>query len=375
MKRIAILVVGLIISIASLYLALQGFHLDELWDATAKVQIGFFVLMVVPYILTFMTKVWRWRVLLHPDEKRFRTGTLFSSLMISYVPLPFRMGEVARGVVLSARTDTPAARVFSTILVEKVLDVLTLLLFLGISLPFVGLPSSLQGSATAFGAIFLVVALVLLVLVMRPDWVRKLVGVLVARLPARLGPRIKETTEHVLDGLAPLSNPPIAVKLVLWSLATWGVNSVTIYLMLLSFNISVPPMAAVVLVVATNLGMAVPSAPGYIGTFELVVVSVLRVLGIAETEAQTFALFYHFVGLVPVALIGVISVLQQGVGFAAFTSSDSKGPQAGQEPPRKPPVTTQRVEQPRDLEVLNGSSTKTARPVTPQGAAPTRDKR
>ena len=61
--------------------------------------LGFFLLMVVPYILTFMTKVWRWRVLFHPDEKRFSVGMLFSSLMISYVPLPFRMGEVARGAL------------------------------------------------------------------------------------------------------------------------------------------------------------------------------------------------------------------------------------------------------------------------------------
>lgn len=353
MKRIALLLVGLIISIVSLFYALQGFQLDKLWESLTNVQIGFFLLMVVPYILTFMTKVWRWRVLFHPDEKRFSTGVLFSSLMISYVPLPFRMGEVARGAVLSARTGTPAARVFSTILVEKVLDVLTLLLFLGISLPFVGLPSSLQGSATAFGAVFLVVALVLLVLVMRPDVVRRLVGILAARLPARLGPRIQQTTEHALEGLAPLSNPPIALRLGLWSLASWGVNSVTIYFMLRAFNLTVPPMAAVVLIVATNLGMAVPSAPGYIGTFELVVVSVLKVLGIPETDAQTFALVYHFVGLVPVALVGIVSVLQQGIGFAAFRPDNASSSNDNLPTSKIPPIVH----------------------TTPQRAAPTRDKR
>src|SRR5205085_9091020 len=131
MKRIALLIIGAIISLVSLYLALQGFEFGKLGEALANAQIGFFLLMVVPYVLTFMTKVWRWRVLFHPDEKRLSTGLLFSGLMISYVPLPFRAGEVARGVVVSARSGIPAARVFSTILVEKVLDVLTLLLLLG----------------------------------------------------------------------------------------------------------------------------------------------------------------------------------------------------------------------------------------------------
>src|SRR5437762_3521355 len=177
--------------------------------------------MVVPYILTFMTKVWRWRVLFHPDEKRLSTGMLFSGVMISYVPLPFRAGEVARGVVVSARSGIPAARVFSTILVEKVLDVLTLLLMLSFALPFVGLPREIQGTATALGAVFLVVALALLVLVLRPSLARTLVHTAATWAPPNLGPRIEEATEHALEGLAPLSNPALAVKLGVWSLATW----------------------------------------------------------------------------------------------------------------------------------------------------------
>jgi glycosyltransferase 2 family protein len=321
-KRLAFLVAGLIISVVSLYYALQGFNLDSVWEAMSRMQVGFFLLMLVPYVLTFMTKVWRWRVLFHPDEHRVPLGLLFSCLMISYIPLPFRAGEVARGVVMSARAGIPAPRVFSTILVEKVLDVLTLLLLLGIALPFVGLPRDLQGSATALGIVFLGLALALLAMVLRPNLARKLVWAVAERLPARLGPRIEAATDHALEGIAPLSNPRVAARLGLWSLATWSINAVTLYLLLLAFNIAVTPMAAVMLVVTTNLGMAIPSAPGYIGTFEFVVVLVLGVLGVAREEAQTFALVYHFVGLVPVATMGVIAALQQGVGLAAFRTEE-----------------------------------------------------
>ena len=100
MKRIAFLLVGLIISVASLYYALQGFKLDLVWDALGKMQVGFFLLMIVPYVLTFMTKVWRWRVLLHPDGDRLSTGLLFAGVMMAYIPLPFRAGEVGRVVVV-----------------------------------------------------------------------------------------------------------------------------------------------------------------------------------------------------------------------------------------------------------------------------------
>jgi len=321
-KRILFLLLGLLISVVSLYFALRDFDLSKVGEAIGSVRLSFFLLMIVPYILTFLTKVWRWRVMFHPDEKRVPFGLLTASLMISYIPLPFRMGEVARGVVASTRSGIPAPRVFSTIVVEKVLDVLTLLLLLGISLPFVGLPSQLQGSALLLGAIVLVVALVLLTLILRPDLARKLVGIVAARLPARLGPRITVATDQALQGLAPLRNPPIAARLALWSLATWAINSLTVYLMMLAFNVEATPLAAVVLVVVTNLSMAVPSAPGYVGPFEAAVVAVLDLLGVERGTAQTFAIIYHFVGLMPVATMGVIAAIQQGVGMSAFRSRE-----------------------------------------------------
>ncbi|HKP51253.1 MAG TPA: lysylphosphatidylglycerol synthase transmembrane domain-containing protein, partial [Chloroflexia bacterium] len=326
-KRLVFLLIGIVISVVSLYFAFKDFDLGQVWDAIGRVRLEFFLLLIVPYVGTFMTKVWRWRVMFHPDEQRVSHSLLFSALMISYIPLPFRAGEVARGVVASTRSGIPAPRVFSTIVVEKVLDILTLLLFLGISLPFVGLPRELQGPAILLGGVVLVMTLVILALVLKPSLARKVIHAVAARLPARLGPRIETAGDQVLQGLAPLSNPPIALRLGLWSLATWGVNIVTVYLMMLAFNLTVTPMAAAVLVVVTNLSMAIPSAPGYVGPFEFAVVSVLGLLNVPTVQAQTFALIYHFVGLVPVALLGVIAAIQQGVSMAAFRGVEADGGQ------------------------------------------------
>jgi len=341
------LVVGLVISAVSLYLALKDFDWRDLGSAVGAMQPLFLLLMLVPYVLTFMTKVWRWRLLFHPDEDRFSTGLLFSSLMLSYIPLPFRAGEIARGALASARSGVPAPRVFSTIVLEKVLDVLTLLLLLGISLPFVGLPTSMQGSATALAAAFLGIALTILVLVIKPNLAKRLVGFLVRPFPAGLAQRIKIATDQALQGLTPLSEPAIAVKLGLWSLATWSVNAVAVYCLLFAFNVVVTPMAAVALVVATNLGMAVPSAPGYVGTFELVVSTVLGILGVPPETAKSFALVYHFVGLVPVAAIGVIAAIQQGVGMTAFRGQ----PNEANVPPTPPPSHPQAGRTPTPAEI------------------------
>jgi glycosyltransferase 2 family protein len=342
LRRILFLAIGLVISVGALYFAFQGFDLGGVWDAMGRVRLPFFLLMLVPYVLTFLTKVWRWQTLFYPDQKRAPFRVLFPTLMLSYVPLPFRLGEVARGVAASARTGVPIARVFSTIFVEKVLDVLTLLLLLGVSLPFVELSgdTSNRGSLILVGVVVLLLVAAMIFFVLRPDVARSLVQLLSRPFPERVGKRLLEVADNVLDGLAPLADPSIALRVGLWSLATWLVNSVTVYLELLAFNMAVTPAAAVLLVVGTNLSMAVPAAPGYIGTFEVAVVGVLVALGQPVESSQAFAIIYHFVGLVPVAVIGVIAALQQGINFASLSSSDQTPPANAPTPnPQRPEGT------------------------------------
>ncbi|MEO8287261.1 MAG: lysylphosphatidylglycerol synthase transmembrane domain-containing protein [Chloroflexota bacterium] len=344
MRRILFLLLGLIISVGAIYFAFQGFNLADVWVSMGRVRLPFFLLMIVPYVLTFLTKVWRWQVLFHPDEARAPFRILFPTLMISYIPLPFRLGEVARGAVASARSGVPAARVFSTIFVEKVLDVLTLLLFLGIGLPFVDLPdTSGRDSLILVGVVVLVLVVLMIAIVLRPEIARNLVKFVSRPLPPGIGARLLDITENVLKGLAPLANISIALRVGFWSIATWGINMVTVYLMMLAFNIEVTPVAAVVLVVATNLSMAIPAAPGYVGTFEAAVVAVLMALGQSRDVSQSFAIIYHFVGLVPVAAIGAIAALQQGINFSTLGQSGASptpapidGPQPATGKPRSP---------------------------------------
>ncbi|HYP20146.1 MAG TPA: lysylphosphatidylglycerol synthase transmembrane domain-containing protein, partial [Chloroflexia bacterium] len=160
-----------------------------------------------------------------------------------------------------------------------------------------------------------------------------------SKLPARFGERIEKGTHEVLQGFAPMSDPPVALRVVLWSLGTWGFNVLTVYLMLLSFNITVSPLAAAVLVVAANLIMVVPAAPGSVGTFELAVITVLEALGQPRGVAQSFALFYHFIGLAPVAVMGIIGMIQLGVGFGTLRRGAAQAP-TGVQPTTRPAPST-----------------------------------
>jgi uncharacterized membrane protein YbhN (UPF0104 family) len=167
--------------------------------------------------------------------------------------------------------------------------------------------------------VVLVAVAVMLAVIFRPDVALNLAAWVAKRLPQRIGSRLMGLAENVLAGLAPLANGRTAAQVLGWSLGTWGINVVTVWIMLLAFNLELPIAVAAVLVVVTNLTMAIPAAPGYVGTFEAAVIALLNgALGVPLDASQGFALFYHFVGLVPVALMGVIAAVAQGVNFGAL---------------------------------------------------------
>src|SRR5205814_6985860 len=149
-KSKIIVLVGVLISVGALWWALRDIQFDLVGQAIGRIQWLWFLLAPVPWVITFVAKVERWRLLYYPDEKRVRRSQLLSALMIGYLfntILPLRTGELVRATVLRVTEKLPVARTLSTILVEKVLDTMTLVLGLGLLLPFIQLPADFKQPA------------------------------------------------------------------------------------------------------------------------------------------------------------------------------------------------------------------------------------
>ena len=343
MSKKLIALAGVLISIVALWWALHDIDFSKVGDALTHIQWGWFLLAVPPWAFTFWAKVARWRLLYHPDEARVSQGHLLSALLIGYLfntILPLRTGELVRATVMRITEKQPIARTLSTILVEKVLDTMTLVLGLGLILPFIEIPEGLRTPALISAVLFSALFVLALAGAIWPGPARRRLAWGLRPVPAGLSRRVLSIADSVLEGLAPLRARVVAPRIAIWSLCAWVFNIASIYCLLFSFGLILPPTAPALVVIATNLGMAVPSAPGYVGLYHSVAKQTLMVFPPHDPDlALAVAIVLHAFGFLPLAVAGAVALLREGLSFTSLQSGTTTA--AAPEPPVPTPLRPQ----------------------------------
>lgn len=263
----------------------------------------------------YLLRTLRWRVILWPVQ-RVSWRTLFGILMLGFAAnniLPARVGEVVRAYSLGRKTGAPVSAGFATIVVERVFDGLTLLALLALALQFAPVGRDDErlrlvevGSIVIFaGALVALVAL----LTLRRRALAAL-GWLSRPLPAGLGHRLVGIAESFLVGLDCLRRPGVMAQSAVLSLLVWSCEAASYALVARAFNLGLAPLqqlnAVLFLVVFVNLGIMIPSAPGYIGTFQFFARLALLPFGIAGELAFSLAVLAHAMQYVLVTGIGLV---------------------------------------------------------------------
>ena len=305
---------GILISLVCLTLVLWRIDYREVLNALAQANYAWLIPAVLPFAATIACKVLRWQLLFPGDHSRIRRSKLLSALMISYALntiLPARLGEVARAYVIGESENVSKSLAFSTIVVEKVLDVLTLLLLLVLLLPFVPLPSWIQQSALVMAPVFLCLFAIILAVAYRRKRTLAVVRYFVERVPRLDAERLLASLESALSGFDALGSLRTNLLLWGWSIAVWATSGLFMLFVMFAFHIDAPPAAAFLLLCVTSLGMTVPSSPGYIGVYHWLVVSTLQIFGVERELALSFAFAVHALTFVPLTLIGIFYMIRE----------------------------------------------------------------
>lgn len=309
--------VGAAISLVCVVLAVRGLELARVAEALAGAQYW----LLVPALVLYFAGVWvravRWQHLLTPVA-RVSAQRLFPVVVIGYMAndvLPLRLGEVARCYVLRRREGVPQSAALGTVLVERVMDGLTMLVFMGVALPLLPFSAALYRLMGAAGALFLGASVVLVTLTLRPALAARLLDVSLRRVPAGLAARVRALAGSFVSGLGALGGASAALLVFALSCAAWLLEAGMYYVLMFAFPIAPSALLAVLTTAVANLGTLVPSSPGYVGVFDFVGRSVLTQFDVPSEAALAYVLTVHAALVVPVTLLGFFYAWRAGVSL------------------------------------------------------------
>ena len=313
------LVLGLTISALALFLALRGIKWDEVASALKEANYLFLLPAAVALATVFVCRSWRWRLLFYPLN-RPRVYNLFGSITVAYLInnlLPFQLGDLARAYLLGELEGIRKSRTISTVVVERMIDVLTLVFLLLLLLPFIDVPSWASLPAATLGVAFLFLGGLMLAAVLKRDWVIAIVEALPAFLPHRLRARLKDSAHSAIDGLGVLSRPSLLGQVVAWTIIQWLFSASALYCIMMAFDLDVSFDAAVLVLVVVSFGFLIPASPGSIGVYHALSMKVLEsVYSIESSAALSYALVAHLLYYMPPMFLGTFFLWQQNFTWA-----------------------------------------------------------
>ena len=328
--------VGVLISAFFLYLVLNEIEFSTLWQKTREANYWWILPGVGVYFVGLWVRAWRWHYLLRP-LKAIPTRAMFPIVTMGYAGnniFPARAGEVLRAVVLKRKEDIPISASLATIIVERVYDGVVMLAFIFVNLAELSRLTedikiirnltiqdvALWGSFAFFGAL-----VVFLGAAMFPAPTERAATWVIQRFfPARLRERVLDLTKRFLGGLESLRSPAEALMVFFTSVVIWLLETVKYWFVMHAFGFSVSFFALMLMNGVVNLATTIPSAPGYLGTFDLPGIKVLEAYGVGAETAASYTFVLHFALWLPVTVLGLYYMTKEGITWGGEYREDDE---------------------------------------------------
>ncbi|MFQ5815104.1 MAG: lysylphosphatidylglycerol synthase transmembrane domain-containing protein [Candidatus Hydrothermarchaeaceae archaeon] len=293
---------GLLISAGLLYVVLSFIDLKSLQKIVMEFGVEYFVLFGLLYVSTFFFKAVRWRTVVRPMARISISDSekiLFASSFVNNIA-PARLGELVRAFLLGKKSGIGFAAALSTVLIDRILDGLTMVALFVTVEPFAESQLGQLHQVLEIIGVFLAVSLAFILLPARR--LLTLRGPLKS-LPASLREVLKGLN---LGGQAFLTYPSNVILLAS-SFTTWLLDVFFLYLITRRVGLDISVPATVVILLILNIGLLLPSAPGNVGTYEAFLIIGLLSFGSGVTEAAAVALIAHIIQYIAVAVLGAFS--------------------------------------------------------------------
>lgn len=312
-KKILRLITGCALAALFLWLILRQISLAETKRAFLGAGFAWIAAALAVFAAGYSCRIRRWQIMLQADSAGLRWRNCAGPFLASFAAnnvLPFRAGDVMRSFAFNQKLGTTAGVMIATLFVERLLDLLTVLIFLGAALAFFGVESSRfarVGSAVLIGGGMMILIILLFPRLFSP--VARVLGRTVARIAPTFGHKLLGEIDKCFMMLEHLAQGSTMIRLACWSLAVWLAEGCVFWFSALALPAIAAPLAGWLALPISTLATLIPSTPGYVGTFDFFTVRAMTELG-NDTEAATaYALLIHAVLWLPPTLVGGVYLL------------------------------------------------------------------
>jgi uncharacterized protein (TIRG00374 family) len=317
--------VGVLISVVLMWWALSKLNLADAWAAVQSANYWWLIPGIAVFFVDVWVRAWRWHYLLKP-LKAIPTRTMFPIVTIGYMGnniYPARAGELLRAYVLRRKEGVPVSASLATVIVERIFDGVVMLMFVIFNLNGLAVLKGDSGfigdirTVTVVGTIVFAVALgIFLLAAMFPHQSLSLYHRLGAPLvPARFRAQVSGLVERFWTGLESLRSPRNVLMVFLTSVVIWLLETGKYWFVMHAFSFNVSFFALMLMNGIVNLATTIPSAPGYVGTFDGPGIAVLRAYGVDQAVATSYTLVLHVALWLPITLVGAYFMTREGLSW------------------------------------------------------------
>lgn len=312
-------VAGILLSFLFLWLALRKVDFYEVWMVLKGANFFYFSLAFFLSGAGFLLRAYRWKYMMGTFSD-VRYGSAFSAITIGFMAnaiLPMRLGEVVRAFVVGYKDEIPKSTAFATIVIERIFDLFVLLLFFSAFILIKPLPPTVKRISLIVLFIGLAAVSFLVFMIFRPRFIVKLFNF----LPEKISEKFKKTLYRFIEGLKVVKSFRSFAVILLLSFLLWSYIAIVNFTVFHAVGIELPLYAAFIVMTTVSLGISIPSAPGFVGTFHYFAVLGLSIFSIPKNTALSFAILSHLIGFLPVVLIGFVALQKLGLSLRNITES------------------------------------------------------
>lgn len=323
------IVVGLALLVWGLWYVVEQITLVEIGRALALAKPVYILLALFVFLLTLLAKAWRWQFQFTPPTTRPGFGASFWALMLGQfvnTAVSFmRLGDLARVYALFQQTRISKMESLGTIVLEKTLDLIMLVLTLVVLLPFVVVPAFITEQGVVLGAAALLAFVVLYLIAYQTALVLRVTEMILRPLPPALNRRLLQLTTSGLAGLAAMRSKKVLLGLLARSILIAALSVLMPYTLFPAFNLPFGLTEAVLINLGVSVAAAIPvPTPAKIGVFEFAIVFMTKQFGYTnEAAALSYALVFHLIIIAPQIILGIIAAWRTDWRWSANMKSNT----------------------------------------------------